>query len=148
MKNFVKTSLLLLGAFISMPASASSPTEVFATCLVDTLNGKERKVLAKWIFFSIAAHPEIKSYSNASTADIEASDKYIGKLITRLLTVDCPNEMKAAHKTNPLAVQQGFELVGKVAMQELLTHQSVTSAISNYVKYADQTKLEKLLSEK
>lgn len=148
MKNIIKGMVLSLGLIIGAPTLANSPTEVFASCLVDTLNGKERKSLAKWIFFAIAAHPEIKSYSKASPKDIQESDKYVGKLITKLLTVDCPNELKKANKSNPLAAQQGFELVGKVAMQELMTNQDVTKAITNYIKYADKEKLHSILSDK
>jgi hypothetical protein len=45
-------------------------------------------------------------------------------------------------------MQQGFELVGRVAMQELMTNQNVTKAITNYIKYVDTDKLNKILSEK
>ena len=148
MKNIVIIIIFSLGLFITLPALASSPTEAFANCMVDNLNGKERKNLAKWIFFAIAAHPEIKSYSNVISKDIKESDKYVGKLITRLLVANCPNELKKANKSNPLAAQQGFELVGRVAMQELMTNQAVTKAITNYIQYADQEKLNKVLSEK
>lgn len=148
MKNHINVIALSIGLIIGTPAFAASPTDTFANCLVDTLNGKERKNLAKWIFFAIAAHPEIKSYSKASLKDINNSDKYVGKLITKLLTVDCPNELKNATKSNPRAIEQGFGLVGKVAMQELMTNQNVTKAISNYIQYADQEKINQVLSKK
>jgi hypothetical protein len=148
MNKITKVIALALGLIIGAPVLAVSPTDEFANCLVDTLNGKERRNLAKWIFFAIAAHPQIKTYSSASPEDIEESDKYVGELITKLLTVDCPTELRTAFKSNPLAAQQGFELVGKVAMQELLTNQDVMKAISNYVKYADQEEINKVLSQK
>lgn len=148
MKNFVKVLVLSMGLIIGTSALAESPTSVFASCMVDALNGKERKNLAKWIFFSIAAHPDIKSYSTASPKDIKESDKFVGKLITRLLVVDCQNELKKANKSDPLAVQKGFELVGKVAMQELMTNKDVMNTLTNYAKYADQEKINKILSEK
>src|SRR6185436_21082717 len=106
MKNFVKVLTLSIGLIAVTPSIAQSPTNLFASCMVDTLSGKERKSLAKWIFFSIAAHPDIKSYSKASGQDIKESDVYVGKLITRLLTVSCPEELKKANKSDPLAVQK------------------------------------------
>jgi hypothetical protein len=148
MKTFVKVLALFMGLIVVTPAMAQSPTNVFASCMVDTLSGKERKSLAKWIFFSIAAHPEIKSYSKASGQDIKESDQYVGKLITRLLTVSCPEELKKANKSDPLAVQKAFELVGQVAMQELMTNQDVMKTLSNYAQYADTEKIKKILSEK
>ena len=148
MKNIVTIIMLSLGLTIGTPVFASSPGNEFASCLADALNGKERRNLAKWIFFAMAAHPEIKTYSSASQIDTKETDKYVGELITRLLIVDCPNELKKASKSNPLAMQQGFELVGRVAMQELMTNQNVTKAITNYIKYVDTDKLNKILSEK
>ena len=61
MKNII-LSISLLFALISPSALyANTETAIFANCLVDALNGKERKQLAKWIFFGIAAHPTISS---------------------------------------------------------------------------------------
>ena len=148
MKNIVKVLALSIGLIVVTPAVAESPTNMFAGCMVDALSGKERKGLAKWIFFSIAAHPEIKSYSSASQKDIKESDEYVGKLITRLLTANCPDELKRAHKSDPLAVQKAFELVGQVAMQELMTNQDVMKTLTNYAQYADKEKINKILSEK
>ncbi|MEE4252378.1 MAG: YceI family protein [Alcanivoracaceae bacterium] len=146
MKNLIKILLIVSCAVSANQAMASSPTEALAGCLVDTLNGKERKSLAKWIFFSVAAHPEIKPYSNASTKDIEDSDKLTGALITRLLTESCPNELKAANRSDHMALQKAFEIVGQVAMQELMTNDDVMRTISGYAKYVDQEKIGKLLN--
>ncbi|MDO8465380.1 MAG: hypothetical protein Q7S46_09055 [Gallionella sp.] len=148
MKIIVKSIVLIIGIFISVPALSDSTTNNLGRCMIDALNGKERKQLAKWIFFAIAAHPEINSYSRATTKDINESDDTVGKLITRLLTSDCPNELKIAYKSDPLTVQKSFELVGQVAMQELMTNQNVMKSITNYAQYADQKKINSLLTEK
>jgi len=143
-------SLVILSAVLlpATPVFAESPSAVLATCLIDNLSGKERKGLAKWIFFSIGSHPEIKSYSRAKPADIEKSDKFVGKLITRLLTVDCPEKLRTAYTSDPLAVKKAFGLVGRVAMQELMTNQEVMRTLTNYGNYADKDKINKLLGTK
>lgn len=148
MKRIVNCIILTIGIIISTPALSDSAANNLGGCMIDALNGKERKQLAKWIFFSIAAHPEINSYSSATTKDINKSDEIIGKLITRLLASDCPDELKIANKSDPLAIQKSFELVGRVAMQELMTNQNVTKAISNYAQYVDQEKISSLLTDK
>ena len=148
MKKIVQIIILAIGITISVPALSNSAANNLGSCMIDALNGKERKQLAKWIFFAIAAHPEIKSYSSFTIKDINKSDKAIGKLITRLLTKDCPDELKIANKTDPLAIQKSFELVGQVAMQELMTNKNVMKAITNYAKYVDQKKINSLLTEK
>jgi len=148
MKKILSLVILSVVLLPVTPVFAQSPSDVLATCLVDNLSGKERKGLAKWIFFSIGAHPEIKSYSRARDGDIVKSDKFVGKLITRLLTVDCPDKLRVAHASDPLAVKKAFGLVGRVAMQELTTNQDVMNSLTNYAKYADTDKINKLLGAK
>jgi len=143
----MKITMLLLSMVLgtSSISYADESTNKFARCLIDALNGKERKNLAKWIFFSIAAHPEIEKFSAITKADIDKSDKFVGKLVTRLLSVDCPTELQQANAVNPNAVKKGFELVGQVAMQELMNNKKVMDSITNYAKYADQEAISKLL---
>ena len=148
MKKLLNVVVLFVMLTVTGFALAANAPKNLGSCMVDSLNGKERKQLAKWIFFAIAAHPDIKSYSSATSNDINQSDKTVGELITRLLTSDCPNELKAAYRADPSAVTKAFELVGQVAMQELMTNQNVTNAITNYAQYADLDKVNSLLSEK
>lgn len=148
MKRIYLIFVIALSLGCSQLSFSATPTESFGTCLIDSLNGKERKQLAKWIYFAMAAHPEISSFSKASSKDIDSTDQYVGDLVTRLLTVDCPTEMKLANAENPLALQQAFELVGQVATQELMTNENVMTSITGYAKYADMDKINLLLSGK
>ncbi|WP_440053439.1 hypothetical protein ACSLBF_10950 [Pseudoalteromonas sp. T1lg65] len=145
MRNVFKVFVLLMGLFSYSSATANTPTQQLGSCLVDSLNGKERKNLAKWIYFGMGAHPEIKDFMSASANTINESDKYVGKLITKILTEDCPKELVAAHQADPLAIQKAFELVGQAAMQELMSNQETMQALSNYATYVDQEKLSKTL---
>ena len=147
MNNFVKIAVLSIGVLSGTSAIAVTPTDQLATCLVDALNGKERKNLAKWIYFAIGSHPEIKVFMNATAADIQKSDEYVGNLVTKILTVDCPNELNKANKADPLAIKKAFQLVGQVAMQELMTNQDTSKALTNYAAYADQEKINAILSK-
>lgn len=147
MKNLIQSILFVLAILFASNLHAAGETQTFSRCLVDALNGKERKALAKWIFFAIAAHPEIKPFSNATPEVIEESDKFVGALVSRLLINDCPNQLKDAIKVDPSAIEKAFELVGQVAMQELMNSPGTNAAITNYIKYTDQEKLQTLLSE-
>lgn len=130
---------------LSFPVHANTPA--FATCMVDSLNGKERKILARWIYFSIAAHPEMQGFSNISSSTRDSTDQEVGKLVTRLLVEDCSNELVAAHKADPMAIERAFEIVGQVAMQEILNNRNVSDAAINYINYTDQNALNKLFTE-
>ena len=122
--------------------SASEEALQLGTCLTDSLNGKERKNLAKWIFLGMSSHSLIKPYSNVSESDFDHSNKFVGELVTRLLTEDCPEQAKAAVKVNGAAAfEQAFEIVGQVAMQELMTEPSVGQSLGAFEKYLDQEKI-------
>ena len=122
---------------------AGQPTQQFSACLTDSLNGKERKLLAKWIYFGMSSHSLIKPYSNASDKDIEESNKFVGALITRMLTEDCPKQAKAAlDDSGATAFTEAFRIVGEVAMQELMTEPSVSQSLGAFEKYMDQSKFD------
>jgi hypothetical protein len=146
-RTIINCIALALGLCIATPALPDPTANLLGNCMVDSLNGKERKQLAKWIFFAVAAHPDMKSYSTATAKDIDESDRTIGNLITRLLTEDCPNELQSAQNADPLALKRAFELVGQVAMQELMADQNVMKAITNYSQYVDQQKINALLTD-
>ncbi|WP_210394617.1 hypothetical protein [Motiliproteus sediminis] len=146
MKKLLIATALLVATVTTPVTLADTPSQQLGTCLIDSLNGKERKELAKWIFISMAAHPEISPYANISNADINATDSYVGTLITRLLTEDCAAQLRSANNTDPRAIQQAFELVGQVAMQELMTHQRVGNALTGYAQYADMDKINVVLT--
>ena len=147
MNNFFKVMVVVLSLTFIASAFANTPSDKLGTCMIDALNGKERKSLAKWIFLAISAHPEISIYSKATAENIDDSDKFVGALITRLLTVDCPAELTVANKSDPMAINKAFELVGRVAMQELMSNQDTMQALTNYAKYTDQEKINVLLSK-
>lgn len=148
--NKIFKGLMVLSSIMCLAgaALAQTPTDELSTCLADNLSGKERKSLAKWIFFSIASHPEIKVYSRATPQDQKLSDQYMGSLITRLLTADCADALKKAYSADPMSVQKAFEVVGRVAMQELLNSPDVQRSISSYAQFADTEKIHKVLGKK
>ena len=147
-QTIIKSILIFMCLSLFQFASAQDSTAKFSSCLIDSLNGKERKELAKWIFMAIAVHPSIESYAKIDKVERENTDKYVGALVTKLLTKLCPSDFKQAIKDNPLALQQGFELVGKVAMQEIMTNEATMKALAEYVKYADLESISAVTAEK
>ncbi|MAM87844.1 MAG: hypothetical protein CME36_11120 [unclassified Hahellaceae] len=141
MTKLLKITAFALVSILSLPAYSQDNTQVFANCLADSLNGKERKELAKWIYLSMSVHPTLQSYSKSSDEDREQIDQRIGELVTRLLTENCPSELRAANKTDSLAIQRGFEFVGQVAMQEIMTNKATAEALAGYARYIDQEKI-------
>lgn len=148
MKKVIFIITLLASTLISTSAISSPASAALGSCMVDSLNGKEKKRLAQWIYFAMSLHPEIKIYSNITDNMQDDTNKYIGNLITRLLTEDCEMEAKIVlKKESTAALSRAFELVGKVAMQELMADKNVSSSISAYAKYLDKDKLNALMTQ-
>ncbi len=118
MKKYLLLFFVFSNLLVSGISYANEASQQLGTCLTDSLNGKERKNLAKWIFLGMSTHDAIKPYSQVLTSDFVESDKYIGLLITRLMSEDCPQKAKAAFKENgSIAIQSAIGIVGEVAMQ-------------------------------
>ncbi len=134
---------------LSLSSIASPASDSLGTCMIDSMTGKERKQLAQWIFFAMAAHPDIKEYSKVSAESQAKTNEIIGKLISRLLTETCVEQLKAAVKEDgQTAISGAFELVGKYAMQDFMASKEVLGSISGYVNFVDQEKLVNILKTK
>lgn len=117
-------------------------------CMVSAMTGKERKEIAQWFFFTIAAHPEIKEYSKVSETIKNKTDERVANLLTRLLTEDCLAQAKAANAQEGQAALAGaFRLVGEVAIQELQIDKDVLNSATAFTKYLDKDKFKKISSE-
>ena len=134
--------------YVPFLAQAQEPVGALKTCMTDNTSGKDRKELAKWVFFAMAAHPEIKQYADAKVvAAAEESSQTKAALVTRLLTDSCVNEVKAVMKTGQgsQALKLAFETLGQLAMQELMADKAVQGAMSSFGQYVDQRRLNEVL---
>jgi hypothetical protein len=109
------------------------------------MNGKDRKEFAKFVFVAMAAHPDMKKYSNVTAEDRVETSKSVAQLITRLLTVDCAAQVRETMQgNNSAAFSAAFEQVGKAAMQELMTNAEVTETMGGIQQYLDKEKFKEL----
>lgn len=142
----LKPTLLALLLSLVTPAFAGPYLDAANQCLADSTTGKDRKVLARWIFVAMAAHPEIREASAVSKEAAELSSRETGRLFTKLLTENCANEMRALVKNEgQQSVQQTFQILGQLAMQELMTNKEVTSSISAFQQYVDARRISEVL---
>ena len=133
---------LLACLALPLPALAQSALEDAQSCLSDHTSGKDRKLLGRWIFLAIGAHPEIARLSNATPADHEATSKEFADLLTRLVTEDCAGPLRTlASADGADSMRLAFEYLGGIAMQELMGNDKVNAAISGFEKHVDQRKL-------
>lgn len=151
MKTLLTIAFAALTVFPVPAPAATTPIEATQTCLTDNTSGKDRKLLAKWIFLSMAAHPELKTLSTATAQTQEDTSREFAGLVTRLMTVDCKNEMRALIGTDDDvlgAMKVAFSHLGEVAMQELMANKDVDASISQFGKFMDEEELSAALKPK
>lgn len=143
-RSFVLAVAIILASAGS--AHAQSQADPLGVCLADNTTGRDRKDLARWLFLAMAAHPDIKEFAvPTATTAMDDSAKFMGGLVTRLLTESCAEQAKTAIKsggTNAFVI--AFRKLGEVAMQEIMADPAVNAAIGQFEKYLDQERLKKL----
>lgn len=140
--------LLLATAFAPAPALANAAAvEATQACFADSTNGKDRKLLGKWIFLALAGHPEIRGFSSATDQDHERISQELAALFMRLVTEDCAGEMRTlAEVGGSEALKLPFEYLGQIAMQELMSNKDVAGKIGHFEKFLDERKLNEVFA--
>lgn len=149
MRTFLGAALVLSAGLLSPAAFADTTIDAVGTCLTDSTNGKDRKDLVKWIFVAVSNHPELSEMSSVTPADEEAVKQRLGQLFTRLISQDCPSEISAMVKMHGAAsLSKPFEVLGAVAMRELMSDPKVAAGLSDLDRYIDQAKVSSVLQAK
>lgn len=145
-KHALVLSLLLAACGASW---ANPAVDDFSRCLSDNTTGKDRKALARWLFVSMGAHPEMRAITTLPPTASEDEARIAGQLFTRLLTEACARQTQAAVRAvGPIALQSGFTVLGQLAMQELMTDKDVAAGMSALQRHLDTAKLETVLNPK
>lgn len=140
---------LALGASISIsPAIAGPAADALGDCMADNTTGKQRKTLARWIFLAMAAHPELRDISSSSEKARDQTDRAIGNIVTKLLADSCAAQAREAIRLEGgPGLESAFGVLGKLAMQELMTNDEVKTSISGFEKYIDKKRLDSSLGQ-
>jgi hypothetical protein len=116
-----------------------------ARCLVASTSAKDKTDLVRWIFANAALHPDVASISSMSPDQREDINKAAGLMLNRLLTDTCRSQTQAALKyEGALAMQTSFQVLGQVAMQELMRNPAVGQGFGGIGKYVDEEMLKEM----
>lgn len=142
-----KSLLLLLPLCFASLSYAGPAADAVGACLANSTTGKDRVNLARWVFAAMTKHPEVSNISNLAPEKLEEINMTNGKLLTRLLSEDCRNEIKiATDLEDPAAIKSAFESLGRLAMLELMSNPAVGAEFtSGLSKYVDMKKIQEAL---
>lgn len=150
MKRSIAALGLLVLAMVAPagPAAAAPFTDALSRCLVERTTPADKADLSKWIFASLALHPSVDEFVSITPAQRAAFDTQAGRLMVRLLTVDCRKETVAALKYEGQgAISSGFEVLGGAATTELMSDPAVTAGLENFSKSVDLDAMNGVLKE-
>ena len=133
---------------VTTTAGAGPYTDDLSKCLVASSTEADRVALVRWIFISMAAHPDVSSISSAKPADVETANAEMGRLVMKLLTDTCREKVQVATKYEGLAALQGsFQVLGTVATSELMTNPAVQGRLAGFMKHVDTNALKAATTE-
>lgn len=139
--------MALLAAAPAAPAPSVFSDDL-SKCLVTKASGEDKTLLIRWIFSAMASNASVSKMADVSDAEKHSISVATGGLIQRLLTVDCHAEAVAALKADgAVVIETSFELLGKVAMREIMTDPAVASQLAAIQEGADQSKMTALFTE-
>ena len=134
--RILSTCLLIVA--LTFPASAGPSSDRFALCLVKSTTPSDQVNLIRWIASIIGKHPDIADLVDVSTVTQDNIDKDLGNLFTRLVALDCKNEAyEASVLDGDVAFELAFEVLGQVAMVNLMEHENVILGFDGFLRYID-----------
>ena len=123
-------------------ALAGPYADDLSKCLVSSTTSKDKTDLVRWLFATAALHPDVASIASVSANQRTEMTRTVGATFERLLTVACRTPYRDAVKyEGDQALVTGFQVLGGVAMRELMGHSAVAKGMSELDTYVDKDKL-------
>ena len=132
----------------NLNAFAGPFTDDFAKCLVTKTTSQEKTDLVKWIYVTISFHPQLSQMSNLTAEDVEMANIRVAEYMTNVFAYKCNDELNQAIKyEGEESIFYAFELLGELAMGELMQDQGVTAASELFIQYVDLSIFADLFSD-
>jgi hypothetical protein len=137
--------LVIAAALVLPPLTSSAQVPaVLGKCIIANITASDRHDLAQWVFLSMAAHPDVHQFSNASAEAAEAAARRVGVLFTRTMRDDCAKEVQEAAATGgPAVVPSAIHFFTQLGVQELMVNRDVLSALSGFSRFADKEAIDR-----
>lgn len=140
---------LALSLAAAAPATAGLYSDDLARCLVSATSTGDKLSLIRWVVVQITKHPDVGDLSHITPAQGKTADMEVARLFERLITDNCRDPSKAAFRYEGRdAFKASFEVLGTVAMQELVAHKDVDAGFSSFTQYLNEEAFKGIFPEK
>jgi hypothetical protein len=145
MKAKLFTVAVFLSCLAAPPVFAGEYSDALGKCFVNSTTKEDRASLIRWFYAAASHHPAVQGLATVSEAQLDEANRAVATLFVNLLTTSCKAEaQKAFQEEGPPMFRLSFDVLDKVAAQELFDSPEVKSSMRGLQKYVDHDKLEVL----
>ena len=151
--NFIKGTflflLIVIASFQTRSIYAGIYSDELTKCIVESSSTEDVETFARWMFATISLHPAVEPLASVTNKQRDEANKQCADLFTRLISVSCVEQAKKALKYEGQAgFESSFNVLGQMAMRELLMNPKVNAGMSDFEKHFDREKLESAINPK
>lgn len=129
-------------------AAAAQAEGALSRCLVSSVDADDKRALTNWIFAVMARHPDVRPMVRMDAATDDRIGRDASAVFERLLADRCSAEVRAVVRTSGFdAVGNSFQVLGKIAMEDLLAHPDVEAGVGDLLKHVDFERVTRSLIE-
>lgn len=123
-------------------ANAGPAVDQLSDCLVKSTTAADKTTVLQWTFTALAAHPDLKSFSNVTPEQKTQLDQKLAQVLQRVIVEQCSTQTKAVIQAEGIqAVGQAFQQLGQSAGQDIVKDPAVRQQLQGTLRYIDLNKL-------
>ena len=124
-------------------AIAGPTVDQLSDCLVKATTAADKTTVLQWTFTALAAHPDLKSFSNVTLEQKNQLDQKLAQVLQRVIVEQCSTQTKAVIQAEGIqAVGEAFQQLGhQSAGQDIVKDPAVRQQLQGTLRYIDLNKL-------
>ena len=142
--SHLSRSILMAAAVLgtTQMAMAGPTVDQLSDCLVKATTAADKTTVLQWTFSALAAHPDLKAFSNVTPEQKTQLDQKLAQVLQRVIVERCSTQTKAVIKAEGIqAVGQAFQQLGQSAGQDIVKDPAVRQQLQGTLRYIDLNKL-------
>ncbi len=123
-------------------AIAGPTVDQLSDCLVKATTAADKTTVLQWTFTALAAHPDLKSFSNVTPEQKTQLDQKLAQVLQRVIVEQCSTQTKAVIQAEGIqAVGEAFQQLGQSAGEDIVKDPAVRQQLQGTLRYIDLNKL-------
>ncbi|MFX5794333.1 hypothetical protein ABTE12_01765, partial [Acinetobacter baumannii] len=123
-------------------AMAGPTVDQLSDCLVKATTASDKTTVLQWTFTALAAHPDLKAFSNVTPEQKDQLDQKLAQVLQRIIVEQCSAQTKAVIQAEGVkAVGEAFQQLGQSAGEDIVKDPAVKQQLQGTLRYSQTTLL-------